>query len=148
MTLHLLKLAVGVGSVAQLARLQKARRDERRKRGEKPGTWHFTRNFPRRAEEVLDGGSLYWVIRGEIVARQRITALERRIRGDGRRRCAIGLAAKIVRTRPVAHRAMQGWRYLSPADAPPDLETRGRPSKGAEALPEDLARELRALGLL
>lgn len=148
MTLHLLKLAVGVGSVAELARLQKARRAERRARGEKPGTWHFTRNFPRRADEVLDGGSLYWVIRGEIIARQRITALERRVRRDGRKRCAIGLEAKIVRTQPVAHRAMQGWRYLSPADAPPDLESARYSAKGADTLPEGLARELRELGLI
>ncbi len=148
MTIHLLKMAVGIESVAHLARVQKARRDKRRANGEKPMTWHFTRNFPRQADKVLDGGSMYWVIRGEIVARQAINTLEKRPRGEGRKRCAIGLGAKIIRTEPVAHRALQGWRYLSPGDAPPDLDhTRPRP-QGAERLPEPLARELRELGLI
>lgn len=148
MTLHLLKLAVGIESVAHLARVQKARRAERRANGERPITWHFTRNFPRRAEEVLDGGSMYWVIRGEIVCRQRIIALEERRNQRGRRRCAIGLEAKIVRTVPTAHRAIQGWRYLAPGDAPPDLDRAPDRAKGAERLPDGMARELRELGLL
>ncbi|MDH3239870.1 MAG: DUF1489 domain-containing protein [Alphaproteobacteria bacterium] len=148
MTLHLLKMAVGIESVAHLARVQKARRDERRAKGERPINWHFTRNFPRRAPELLDGGSMYWIIRGEIVARQRIVALEERRRGEGRKRCAIGLAAKIVRTQPIGHRALQGWRYLAPGDAPPDLGAAPRLPKGAERLPEGMARELRELGLL
>ena len=148
MTLHLLKMAVGIESVAHLARVQKARRDKRRAAGEKPMTWHYTRNFPRRAKEVLDGGSMYWIIRGEIVARQAIVALDKRPRGEGRKRCAIALAAKIVRTEPLAHRALQGWRYLNPADAPPDLSGAAPRAKGAERLPEPLARELRELGLL
>jgi hypothetical protein len=148
MALHLLKLAVGIESVAHLARVQKARRAERRAAGERAITWHFTRNFPRRAKEVLDGGSMYWVIRGEIVARQRIVALEERRRTDGRKRCAIGLEARIVRTEPVAHRAIQGWRYLGPGDAPPDLGAAPTRAKGAERLPDGMARELRELGLL
>jgi hypothetical protein len=148
MSLHLLKLAVGIETVADLARLQKARRDARRARGEKPVTWHFTRNFPRRATQVLDGGSMYWIIHGEIVARQKIIALEARRRDDGRKRCAIGLAAKIIRTEPIAHRALQGWRYLGPNDAPPDLAAAPPQAKGADRLPDTLARELRELGLL
>ncbi len=135
--------------------MQKARRAERRRTGAPAGTFHFTRNFPRRADEVLDGGSLYWIIRGEIVARQRIMAIgERTVPGRQRKRCAIKLAAEISRTVPVAHRAIQGWRYLNAADAPPDLNSdagkaaaRGRP-KGAERLPAAMARELRDLGLL
>ena len=148
MSLHLLKRAVRIESVAHLARVQKARRDERRARGEKPVNWHFTRNFPRRAAQVLAGGSMYWIIRGEIVARQPIIALETRRRGDGRKRCAIGLAAKIIRTQPIAHRALQGWRYLGPHDAPPDLATAPSRADGADRLPDGLARELRELGLL
>ncbi len=148
MSLHLLKIAVGIDSVAHLARVQKARRDERRARGERPVNWHFTRNFPRRAAQVLDGGSMYWIIRGEIVARQAIIALETRRRGDGRKRCAIGLAVKIIRTQPIAHRALQGWRYLGANDAPPDLAAAPPRAKGADRLPDGLARELRELGLL
>ncbi len=148
MSLHLLKMAVGIETIAHLARVQKARRAQRRARGERPVTWHFTRNFPRRAAQVLDGGSMYWIIHGEIVARQRIIALETRRRGDGRKRCAIGLAAKIIRTQPMAHRPLQGWRYLSPNDAPPDLSAAPPQAKGADRLPDGLARELRELGLL
>jgi hypothetical protein len=149
--LHLLKMAVGAESVADVARFQKARRAERRANGEGSGTFHFTRNFPRRAEEVLDGGSLYWIIRGAIVARQRILGFEERIRpGKRRKRCAIRLAAEIVRTVPVAHRPMQGWRYLKPEDAPPDLRDapRGARARGTDRLPPRLARELRELGLI
>ncbi len=149
MTLHLLKLAVGIESVAHLARVQKARRADLRAKRERPMTWHFTRNFPRRAADVLDGGSMYWIIRGEIVARQRIVTLEERRRGEGRRkRCAIGLEAKIVRTEPTAHRALQGWRYMGPNDVPADLGNAPPRPKGAERLPEGMARELRELGLL
>lgn len=151
MALHLLKMAVGAESVADVARYQKRRRAERRANGEGNGTFHFTRNFPRRAEEVLDGGSLYWIIRGEIVARQRILGFEERVRpGRRRRRCAIRLAAEIVRTVPMAHRPMQGWRYLKPEDAPPDLKDAPREARarGADRLPPRLARELRELGLI
>lgn len=151
MALHLLKLAVGVDSVADLARFQKARRATQRAAGEKAATYHFTRNFPRRAEEVLDGGSLYWVIRGEIIARQRILGFdESRRPGKLRKRCAIRLAAEVVRTEPVSHRPIQGWRYFKPDDAPRDLKDAPAQSraKGAERLPADMARELRELGLI
>ncbi|HEX9810350.1 MAG TPA: DUF1489 domain-containing protein [Alphaproteobacteria bacterium] len=148
MALHLLKLAVGIESVADLARVQKARRAERRARGEGGGTWHFTRNFPRRAEEVLDGGSLYWIIRGEIVARQRILGFEERRGRSGRKRCAIALAAPVIRTVPLPHRAIQGWRYLRPEDAPRDLAEARAKARGADRLPAAMARELRDLGLL
>jgi hypothetical protein len=144
-------MAVGAESVADVARFQKQRRTERRASGEGNGTYHFTRNFPRRAGEVLDGGSLYWIIRGEIVARQRILAFEERIRpGKRRKRCAIRLAAQIVRTVPMAHRPMQGWRYLKAEDAPPDLKDAAKNSraKGTDRLPPRLARELRELGLI
>jgi len=147
-TLHLLKLAVGIESVAHLARVQKARRADLRAKGERPMTWHFTRNFPRRADQVLDGGSMYWIVRGEIVARQRIVTLEERRNQRGRKRCAIGLEAKIHRTEPIGHRPLQGWRYMGPNDVPPDLGAGLPRPKGAERLPEGMARELRELGLL
>lgn len=151
MTLHLLKLAVGAESVADIARRQKERRAERRANGEGAGTFHFTRNFPRQVDDVLAGGSIYWIVKGEIVARQRILGFEERIRpGKQRKRCAIRLAAEVVRTVPLAHRGFQGWRYFKPEDAPPDLRdggARGR-VKGADRLPARMARELRELGLL
>jgi len=148
MRLHLLKIAVGIDSITHLTQVQKARRDERRTQGKTPVNYHFTRNFPRRATQVLDGGSMYWIIRGEIVARQPIIALEEHRRDDGRKYCAIGLSIRITRTQPMAHRAIQGWRYLGPKATPPDLAAAPPPPKGADLLPDGLARELRELGLL
>jgi hypothetical protein len=146
MALNLLKIAVGIDSVAHLARVQKARRAERRALGVRAVTWHFTRNRPRKTVEILDGGSLYWIIKGEIVARQRILAFEEATGRRGRKRCAIRLAAEIVRTVPQPHRAIQGWRYLPATDAPDDLKDA---APGAAArLPEGMARELRELGLI
>ncbi|MFT5540499.1 MAG: hypothetical protein ACI82H_002031 [Alphaproteobacteria bacterium] len=151
MALHLLKLAVSVYSVTDLVRFQKARRAAQRAAGDKGSTYHYTRNFPRRAEEVLDGGSLYWVIRGEIIARQRILGFDESQRpGKQRKRCAIRLAAEVVRTVPMTHRPIQGWRYFKPDDAPHDLKDAPAQSraKGAERLPAEMARELRELGLI
>lgn len=144
MALHLLKLAVGIDSVAHLARVQKARRAERRANGEGGGTWHFTRNFPRQADEVLDGGSLYWVIKGVIRVRQPITGFEEVLDPqEGIRRCAILLDEALVETEARPCRAFQGWRYLAAKDAPPD-----RTGGGGDDLPAEMEAELRALGIL
>ena len=149
MALHLLKYAVGIESVAHMAKVQKDRRARRLANGEGKGTWHFTRNFPRRSTEVLDGGCFYWIIHGEITACQKIMGLERRERENGRKQCAIRLSSKIIRTQPVVHRPIQGWRYLAPGDAPPNLNAPSKMVKeSGTSLPPALRAELRALGLL
>ena len=143
MTLHLLKLCVGAESVADLADWQAARSAERRAAGQDPLPSHVTRMWPKRAEAVLDNGSLSWVIKGHVLVRQRILALERVTGADGIGRCALRLDPELVRTSPQPRRPFQGWRYLDPADAPADLD--GGPDTD---LPPGLARDLAALGVL
>jgi hypothetical protein len=139
MALHLLKLAVGVNDLADLRKRQRERAKER-------GFYCFyTRNMPRRQDEVLDGGSVYWVIKGFIEARQRIRGFVPIVNRRGRPAVLVKLEAKIVPTLGQPRRAFQGWRYLTPAEAPPDLPKRGR---GSAEMPAAMARELRELGLL
>lgn len=143
--LHLIKLCVGVEDIDELAAWQKKRRAQQRKAGQKPVTRHVTRMVPRRDAEILDGGSLYWVIKGVISVRQRIIAINPGYMHEGMSKCELRLDTKLVRVVPRAMRAFQGWRYLNAADAPADLSTLGA---GAVDLPPRLAEELRALGLL
>lgn len=140
MTIHLVKLCVGVESFEHLQSLRDAQSD-----GPHTSTRHVTRMWPKRAEELLDGGSLYWVIKGVVQARQKITALEEVIGADGIRRCAIVMDSSLVRTHAVTRRAFQGWRYLAPNDAPPDV-TKHR--KGDDILPDSLATALGEIGVL
>jgi hypothetical protein len=138
MTLHLVKLCVGVSELSELETWIKdvsAGRDT---------LDHVTRAYPKREAEILPGGSLYWVIRGMILCRQPIASFEKVTGKDGIQRCRINFKAKIIPVRPVPRRAFQGWRYLEGADAPPDL---GK-SQGAAGLSEKMRRELAELGLL
>jgi hypothetical protein len=137
---HLLKLSVGTENVEDLADWQATRRaqtDDGLPR-------HVTRMWPRREAEVL-GGSIYWVIKGVIQCRQRIERLDEYIGADGIRRCAIVLDPELVRTQSSLRRPFQGWRYLPPGDAPPDLP-KGRSSE--EPLPVELNRALAEIGVL
>ena len=138
---HLIKLSVGTDSVEDLARWQARRRSE----SGDGRCRHVTRMWPRREADVLRGGSIYWVIKGLVQCRQPIVGFEEVIRGDGIRRCALVLGPDLIRVAPAPRRAFQGWRYLDPADAPPDL-----PSHRAdeEALPADLTRALAEIGVL
>jgi len=136
-----MKLAVGVRDLDHLRDLQAERARST------PPLRHLTRNQPRRAAEVLDGGSIYWAIGGALVVRQRILDILPAPAADGTPRAALVLDPALV---PVAGRPVkpfQGWRYLAPEAAPPDLAA-GRAAEGAEALPAALRRELQALGLL
>lgn len=142
-TLHLLKLCVGADGVEDLVEWQTARMAERRAAGLEPGPFHVTRMWPKRAGELVAGGSLYWVFRGRLLARQRILGLEPRQGVDGILRCAIRLHPEVVRTAPQPRRAFQGWRYLRPGDAPPDLD-RELPSD----VPPELVAGLAELGVL
>lgn len=145
MPLHIVKLCVGVDTVEELADWQKKRRAQQRRAGQKPVTRHVTKMMPKRADEVLDGGSLYWVIKGVIRVRQRIIAINPGFLKDGEPKCELRLDAKLVQVVPRAMRAFQGWRYLEAADAPRDLEALGR---GAANMPPRMAEELRSLGLI
>ena len=139
-SVHLLKLCVGAESVDDLLEWHRTHPSpfptgERR---------HVTRMWPKREAEVLAGGSLYWVIKGVILCRQRILRLDEVDRGDGIRRCGIVMDPQVIRTEAAARRPFQGWRYLSPEDAPRDLP-KGRETDSA--LPEEMALALAEIGL-
>jgi hypothetical protein len=140
--LHLIKLCVGVDTIAELAAWQKKRAAERKKNGGPKDILHITRQTPKRADELLAGGSIYWVVKGQIAVRQRLVAL-RAVTRQGVPHCALVLDKTLVPTERRTHRAFQGWRYLDPKDAPRDLK-RGR----AAELPEALHAELAQLGLI
>lgn len=144
MALHLVKMCVGIDSVAALGAHIEHRLADRRARGLAAEQIHTTRMWPRREAELLDGGSLYWVIRGAIQARQRILMLRTMVDGGGIERCQIVLEPTVVPTEMQPRRPFQGWRYLEPADAPADLAVAAQ----AAGLPPALARELKELGLL
>ncbi|MFQ5622137.1 MAG: DUF1489 family protein [Paracoccaceae bacterium] len=138
--LNLVKLCVGVSSVAELQAWRDRKRAEARARGEEYFTRHVTRMWPRRAGEILGGGSLYWVIGGVIRVRQRVLRFDERIGADGIRRCAIVMDPELIRTEAQPRRAFQGWRYLEARDAPRDLARTGADRSIPAELQEELAR--------
>ena len=142
MTLHLIKLCVGADSMADLADWQTRRLAELKRKRKPLDLMHVTRMWPKREEELLKGGSLYWVIKGQIAVRQRLLEL-REVVKNGSPHCALVLDHKLVATERRFHRPFQGWRYFDSKNAPRDL-TRAR---GA-AMPEELQAELVNLGLL
>ena len=144
MSLHLQKLCVGAESFEDMAEWVAEQAQAAKKRGEKPATTHTTRMTPSRGAEILDGGSLYWIIKGAMCARQRILELRAVTGKDGIPRCQIALEPKLIRTEPRPHRPFQGWRYLADKDAPRDMKD----AEAATGLPPHLVVELRELGLL
>jgi hypothetical protein len=144
MPLHLIKLCVGAESIEDLEQWIGKRIAERRKRGERQLSLHVTRMAPKRGAELLDGGSLYWVIRGQVAARQRLEEIETFTDADGIGRCRLWMEPDVVPVLPRPYRPFQGWRYLRTEDAPPDLRARGDIAE----MPESLRRELSGLGLL
>lgn len=141
MTLHLIKLSVGTKSVEDLIAWQ----DNPRAKGADGHPRHVTRMWPKREAELLQGGSIYWVIQGLVQCRQSILRLDEVIGGDGIRRCAIVLDPAIIRTATAQKRPFQGWRYLPGADAPPDISA-ARSSD--DALPPELSAALADIGVL
>ena len=137
MSVHLIKLCVGIDQMEELAAWQK----KRLAKGQR--LEHWTRMTPKRADELLAGGSLYWVIKGRIQARQKLTALDQGVDSEGVPHCILVLDSKLVPVAPRPQRPFQGWRYLKTEDAPPDLN-------GAQTqdLPPELAAHLAELGLL
>ena len=145
MALHLIKLCVGCDFVKELEDWIREKRKRLKKSGSTREHIHTTRMVPKRAEELVAGGSLYWVIRGQIMCRQRLIAVRPFTDKEGVGRCRLVLEPKVVLVELRPFRAFQGWRYLESKDAPRDLD---RAAPGAAAMPEQLRRELRELGLL
>lgn len=142
MVLHLIKLAAGAEGVDELQRRIDRSVAANKSAGRGAVHSHETRMFPRRREELLAGGSLYWVVRGVVLVRQRIIGLESRTGADDAPRCAILLDPALVPTEAQSRRAFQGWRYLKAEDAPSDL------SSGKGSAPPALRARLAELGLL
>ena len=140
-TLHLVKIAQGIESPAALRRAQR-RRLSAAANGQGRLT-HFTRNRPTRTDELLAGGSIYWVIRGYISVRQRLLDIAAATNARGVQGVELVFHPDLVATEPRRHRAFQGWRYLDAGRAPPDRATIVDPN-----LPDALAYELYRLGLL
>ena len=134
--LHLIKLCVGIDSIDELVSWRILHPER--------GNQHVTRMWPKRSDELLDGGSLYWVIKGVIRIRQPISRLDEVIGQDGIRRCGIIMDPAMIRTTPAPRRPFQGWRYLRAADAPPDL---GPVNSGGNELPAALEDALADIGV-
>jgi len=136
----MIKLSVGTESVEDLLAWQ----NERRKISGDPLPRHVTRMWPKREEELINGGSIYWVIKGVIQARQKLIRLEEVVRADGIRRCALIFDPEIVRVENALKRPFQGWRYLKPEEAPADL---AKARAFEEALPPQLSAALAEIGV-
>jgi hypothetical protein len=145
MALNLIKLCVGADSIRDLQEWIEERLAEKRRKKQPVEHIHTTRMMPTRADELLAGGSLYWVIRGEIACRQRLVDIREFVDKEGIRRCRLVLDSKVIPVVPRPRGPFQGWRYFPSKEAPADL---GRSGKGLAKLPEELRRELRDLGLL
>jgi len=139
--LHMIKLAVGVRDLAHLAEIQA------RRAAADPPLRHQTRNAPKRAAEILDGGSIFWVINRAVLARQRILDIRPDTWDDGAKCTGLVLDPALVRVAARAQKPFQGWRYLPPADAPPDLAAPGG-GRGVDELPEAMRLALTHLALL
>lgn len=131
-------MCVGIDSVAHLRECMEMRFNKERR------ITHVTRMTPRRRGELLAGGSLYWVIKRQVQARQKLLALEPVTGSDGINRCALVLDPEIVATRPQPRRAFQGWRYLAGDDAPADLPR----DTALDDMPATMREELLELGLI
>lgn len=146
MPLHLIKLSVGTDSVADLEYWIEQKIKAQKKRGvKKPERVHTTRMVPKRVDELTAGGSIFWVIKGQIMCRERILAIKPFTDKDGIHRCKLVLDPKCIPVEPRPRAAFQGWRYLDDKEIPRDMSKMG---KGALDMPEELRRELMALGLL
>jgi hypothetical protein len=138
--INMLKLSVGSESVESLIDWQR----NRSRQIADGAYYHITRMWPKRQDEILAGGSMYWVVNGMIQCRQGITGFREVVGADGIRRCGVVLDPEVIRTDTALKRPFQGWRYLKPEDAPADL--RGARTREA-ALPPGLAAALSEIGV-
>jgi hypothetical protein len=145
MPLHLIKLCVGCDSIHDLEEWIEENRAHFRRLGRVYEQVHTTRMVPKRMDALLDDGSLYWVIKGQLACRQRLLAIRPFTDGDGIGRCHLVLEAVVVPVEPRPCRPFHGWRYLAGKDTPRDL---GRASGDLAVMPEAMRRELADLGLL
>lgn len=136
------KLSVGTESISTLQDWQTNYARRREQRGLSPYHEHVTRMFPKQVEPLLEGGSIYWVIKGLIQCRNELVALEETKTRDGRRACSILMIPNLIPVVPTPKRPFQGWRYLKAGDAPADLDEIG----GANDLPPELRAKLANLG--
>lgn len=143
MTLHIIKLSVGSESLDGLVLWQKQCLKEKKAKGQKPELIHVTRMTPKRAEEVLNGGYIYWVIKGYIVGKQKLLEL-RPMKKDGVPHCGLVYDKKMLPVRMTPRKAFQGWRYLDPKDAPPERKQ----GDNIDEMPVKMRKELADLGLL
>lgn len=139
--INLIKLSVGSESFESLAAWQQTKRAQTADGYPR----HVTRMWPKREKDILNGGSIFWVVKGVLTCRQRIIRLDEVIGSDGIRRCAIVSDPELVRVQSALKRPFQGWRYLKPEDSPPDLPE-GRERE--EPLPVELNRALAEIGVL
>jgi len=146
MTIHLVKIAVGIESVDHLREVQIKRLFQMKEKAGPGDLRHLTRNAPRRAEDLLDSGSIYWIIKGYIRVRQRITGFGEAVGRNGKPRCALILDPNLVQTVLLPHKPIQGWRYIKVESVPADLTPAER--EVVSSLPQEMADELRSLGLL
>lgn len=123
--IHLQKLSVGSVSIESLADWQTRLAERRGEEGLPPFPDHITRMTPKRADELLNGGSIYWVIKNVIQCRNTVKDLQETFTQDGRKACRIVLVPGLIPVLPTPKRAFQGWRYLKPEDAPKDLQDLG-----------------------
>jgi hypothetical protein len=145
MTLHLVKLCVGCDTVKELADWQIERLKRLKRERKRVELCHRTLQTPKRRDEILDGGSLYWVIKGFVLVRQRIIDLRPDTKDDGTACCGIVLDQKLVATRAQPRRAFQGWRYLEAADAPSDVKAYAAED---DEMPPGMRKDLRELRLI
>jgi hypothetical protein len=145
MPLHLIKLCVGCDSITDLQEWIEENRAHHRRLGRAYEQTHTTRMVPKRMDELVDGGSLYWVVKGQLACRQALVAVRPFTDGEGIGRCHLVLEPTVIPVEPRPYRPFQGWRYLDPRDAPRDL---GRHSGDLARMPEAMRRELAELGLL
>ncbi len=151
MPINIRKLSVGSESVESLQAWQ-----QENKKIRDGQIWHITRNWPKRRDELLDGGSIYWIIKGVMQARQRIvgfmedeaSAMQIAQNSEAINKkpyCRIMLASELILTKPWPHRPFQGWRYLKPEDAPPDMNSN---INDEDEMPLGMAADLKNMGLI
>ena len=145
MALHLLKMCVGCDSIRDLESWIDEWHVLMRRLGRTIDYHHTTRHFPKRASDILAGGSLYWVMKRQIAARQTIRSIEQVVDEAGISRCHLMLERLVVAVEPRPYRPFQGWRYLSQSDAPPDLT---KSTSAIASMPQTMRAELVQLGLI
>ncbi|MEL7128057.1 MAG: DUF1489 domain-containing protein [Pseudomonadota bacterium] len=137
MTIHMVKLCVGADSIDDMIAWQT------RQMRTLPNPVHHTRMFPKRAEDLLKGGSIYWVVKRAIRFRQRIIEIRKVDDHDGRSLCELHFDPELVQTYAQPKRPFQGWRYLKAGDAPRDLKS----GEQAVDVPPNLDEALKAAGV-